>query len=204
MPKIKPVRHNPKLDMTPLVDLAFLLVAFFMLTTKFKADEAVTVDTPTSTSNFKLPETDVMVITMSKEGNAYFNMDNQKNRSALLRKIGEVKGIEFTDSEVRTFSLLTSFGVPFNRLKSFLNMESDVRNRPDSQPGIPMDSTNNELNEWVRYARMQNPSLRVAIKGDRNAKYENFKGIVKVLTDNRANRFNLITNLEMAPTTEQQ
>jgi biopolymer transport protein ExbD len=202
MPKIKPVRHSPKLDMTPMVDLAFLLVAFFMLTTKFKADEAVTVDTPSSTSDIKLPDTDVMVISMSKEGNAYFNMDNQKNRAALLRKISEAKGIQFTEEEIKTFSLLSSFGVPFSNLKTFLNMDQDARSKPQNQPGIPMDSTNNELNEWVRYARMQNPALRIAIKGDKNAKYENFKGIVKVLTDNRANRFNLVTNMEMAPKQE--
>ena len=53
--------------MTPLVDVAFLLLTFFMLTTQFKPPEEVTIVLPSSHSDFKLPESDVMTISIVKD-----------------------------------------------------------------------------------------------------------------------------------------
>jgi biopolymer transport protein ExbD len=67
MPKIKVPRKNISLDMTAMCDMAFLLLTFFMLTTKFKAQEAIVVDMPSSVSEIKLPENDIMVISVDKK-----------------------------------------------------------------------------------------------------------------------------------------
>ncbi len=64
------------IDMTPMVDIAFLLLIFFMTTTVFKKPEEVAVQTPSSHSAFTLPETGVIVITVPKNNEILMTMDN--------------------------------------------------------------------------------------------------------------------------------
>src|SRR5262245_15281775 len=78
MPKIKPKRMGIRMDMTPMVDVAFLLLTFFMLTTQFKPPEEVQIVLPSSHSAFKLPEADVMTVTLSKDNKIYLGFDSQK------------------------------------------------------------------------------------------------------------------------------
>lgn len=78
MAKPKKHRIGIKIDMTPLVDVAFLLLTFFMLTTQFKPPEEVSVELPSSHSAFKLPEADVMMITVNKTGEIYLGVDSQR------------------------------------------------------------------------------------------------------------------------------
>jgi len=195
MGKVKVQRSSTSIDMTPMVDLAFLLVTFFMLTTKFAPEEPLAVDMPTSVSEIKLPDTDILTISISKDGVVFFNMDGKYNREELLAKMGEKYGVQFSDQEVRSFSLLSSMGVPFGNLKQFLSMAPEER-KLVKQPGIPCDSLNNELADWVIFSRTTNPKLRIAIKGDRDAEYPVVKNVITTLIDKKVNRFNLITNME--------
>jgi len=195
MPKISYPRASPKLDMTPMVDLAFLLVTFFMLTTKFRADEPVIVDTPSSISEIKLPDIDIMTITIAPEGKLYFNIDGKKTRENVIKKMGERYKVTFTDADIHRFSVLTSFGLPIRDLKTYLPLGEEGR-KGIKQNGIPYDSLNNELSDWVRYSRLENPQFRIAVKGDREADYKTVKRVIEILQDNKVNKFNLITNLE--------
>ncbi|HZI25136.1 MAG TPA: biopolymer transporter ExbD [Chryseolinea sp.] len=195
MGKIKVQRSSTSIDMTPMVDLAFLLVTFFMLTTKFAPEEPLAVDMPTSVSEIKLPDTDILTISISKEGIVFFNMDGKYNREELLAKMGEKYQVQFSPEEIRSFSLLSSMGVPVGNLKQFLSMPPEER-KLVKQPGIPCDSLNNELADWVIFSRTTNPKLRIAIKGDRDAEYPVIKNVITTLIDKKVNRFNLITNME--------
>jgi biopolymer transport protein ExbD len=76
MPRIKKKRVSIRIDMTPLVDVAFLLLTFFMLTTQFKPPEEVEIILPMSHSEIKLPETNTMTLHVSKDGVLYLGFDS--------------------------------------------------------------------------------------------------------------------------------
>lgn len=183
-----------------MVDLAFLLVTFFMLTTQFRPQEAVAVDTPSSTANIPKPDINVVQLTIAKDGRVFFDMDNNNDgRIRLIKKMAEKYNIAFTEQEIATFGNLAGFGFPIKDLKGFINAKPSERS-VYPQPGIPSDSASNELEDWVVNARLSNPQVRVAIKGDRDADFKTVKNVMAIVQEKaKVNRFNLLTNMEMAP-----
>jgi hypothetical protein len=121
-----------------------------MLTTQFKSDESVIVDTPSSISEIKLPDTDILNITITNDGKVFFNIDNKNSaRERLLARISEkYPELQFTREEEEAFRLTGSIGVPLAELKGYLGLEENER-KMYPQPGIPVDSTNNELGIWI-------------------------------------------------------
>ena len=199
MPKIKAPVRTPHIDMTPMVDLFALLLTFFMLTTSFRPSEATVIDTPSSVSEKVSPDKDVIIILVGKDNKVYLNFDNGKDTAVLIRKevlkkVAEQFNLTFTEKELKTFSTWASFGMPADKLKAWINTD-DSKDRELFQTGIPTDSTDNQLNLWVRFIRLQNPNAEVAIKGDGNADFKAVKHVMDILQDNKVNKFNLTTNL---------
>ena len=81
-----PKNGTPVLDMNPMVDLAFLLVTFFMLTTTFRMPEPVAVALPASTAETKLPERDVIQVTVAADGRVFLDLDGKHVRERLLAR----------------------------------------------------------------------------------------------------------------------
>lgn len=199
MPKAKIPRKSTWVDMTAMCDVAFLLLNFFMLTSNFVKKEPVLVSTPSSVSEIKIPETNVMTMLIDKEGKVYFGIDGQEKRKELLKMMGDTYKISFTPEELKAYSVIDLVGNPIESLSSYLHLKSEVRDLPQNNLGIPSDSTNNQLTEWVKAARMVNPDIRIAIKADAATPYPVVKKVMKTLQHLDENRYNLITQLEGEP-----
>jgi len=91
MPKIKKKRIGFKIDMTPMVDVAMLLLTFFMMTTQFRPDEATAIELPASHAPFKMPETDVMIVTVNREGRVFLGVDSQRLRAQLFGEANKLR-----------------------------------------------------------------------------------------------------------------
>lgn len=178
-------------------DVTVLLLTFFMLTSTFIQKEPVTVTTPGSVSEIKIPESDILQILVDPQGKVFMTLDKQEDRVEVLKKVGEEYGITFTPEEINKFRLANSFGVPISQMKAFLALSEDEQDATLKELGIPTDSTDNQFKVWVKSAREQNRNLRIAIKADQTTPYPEIKTIMTSLQDIRENRYNLITSLKV-------
>lgn len=91
MPKIHKKRVGFKIDMTPMVDVGFLLLTFFMLTTQFKPSEEIEITLPASHSVFKIPDADVITLSIGKDGEILLGLDSQILREAIFGPAARLK-----------------------------------------------------------------------------------------------------------------
>ncbi len=188
------------IDMTAMCDVAFLLLTFFILTATAKVPEALPVDTPQSTNSAKLPTSDLAIITIGKgKGVVFYDLKGREVRKRALELMGQKYGVTFTEDESSKFALMDDFGVPVENLKSIIAMKAADRSKAD-QPGIPKDSLNNQLAEWIQNSRIANielndKELQFAIKGDAKEQYPAIKKVMDVLQNQKINNFNLVTGL---------
>jgi biopolymer transport protein ExbD len=201
MPKIKLPTKSPHIDMTPMVDTFAVVLTFLMLTTTMRQPEPATVDTPFSISEKPTPDFNTMTFLLSTDDKIFLNMDNGpdtllKFRPKILAEMGKRYNIEFTEKELREFEKYpSSIGVPMQQMKEFLNAEN-ADARKALQTGIPIDSTDNQLANWIVAIRTVNPNVQACIKGDTKTGFPIVKKTLDILQERNVNRFNLVTNLE--------
>lgn len=199
MPKVKVPRKSTTVDMTAMCDVAFLLLTFFMLTSNFVAKEPIVVAVPSSVSEFKIPERDIITVLIDKDGKVFVGLDTQNDRKELLDNLGKSWGISFTEKELNEFSKISMSGVPIRQMSAFLALKPEERDSKAAAIGIPTDSISGEFKNWIKIAKQVNPKLRLAIKSDSQTPYKVIKDVMATLVDLRENRYNLITSLEKDP-----
>ena len=179
MGKVKIKRKSTLIDMTAMSDVTVLLLTFFMLTSTFLQKEPVTVITPSSVSEIKVPTANVAQILVSPEGKVFISVagdadaDNKDSWGSeairaeiLVKAVQEYNRlhpnnkVELTDADVATFSKINMFGVPFKALPTFLRMSQTEQDKVISDMsradiGIPINdnkdlTTPNEFQIWMR------------------------------------------------------
>ncbi len=228
MGKVKIKKKETRIDMTAMSDVTVLLLTFFMLTSTFLQKEPVTVITPPSVAEEKVPDANLLSVLVSPQGKVFLEVlgskdstmksetvraDLLKNMVAEYKKTHPSANLAFTNKEIETFSRLNAFGVPITKMKEWLNLEPDQRDKfleSEQNPGVPInmneDPNNpNEFQMWIRAAyNSVNPELQeamvkgrgIAIKADQTTPYS----VVNVVMDNlqtmKMNKFSLMTALK--------
>lgn len=215
MPKIKVPRSSPSLDMTPMVDLAFLLVTFFMLTATMRTPEPVTVDTPSSSDSDTLPK-NTMLLTIDTAGRVFYNIENPEvRRKTLENMMIRFPGTKFTEEQMVKFANMQSIGVPLKQLPEYIDADGSRRKAMDIETkGIPIDTADDKKNElfyWIYEGRKEAQrykeenedlklnKLRIAIKADSKAAYKKIDFVLDLFQKQNVFNFNLVTNLEANP-----
>lgn len=228
MPKIKMPKSAPSIDMTPMVDLAFLLVTFFMLSANFRTDEPVTVATPSSISDKEVPNKRLIQVTVDKDGFVYFHATGETTRTEMFKNMCAKYGTPVNDEMIKEFVKMSSFGTPMSYMQKYLGMSSAERKNLKGY-GIPCnpDGGANELRDWIFFAYdaalkqarkdLEEDSKNTSKKPDANdykpkfvlkvdgkAHYVQAKAVIETFRDLKINNLNFVTSLEENPYNREQ
>ncbi len=205
MPKVKIPRKSTAVDMTAMCDVAFLLLSFFILATKQKPPEVLAVAVPSSVST-KVASDKAILITLTKDGRTFLMLGEDAKKKEILENINTTKALELSPAELQKWGKQSYIGTPFNLVKGTLALASEMP--ADKAPGIPTDSTNNEMIDWMRSvtnvfgaAQVEQRDLEkiLLIKGDQEALYPKFKSIKEAFKKNEIFKFQIVTNGTPAP-----
>ncbi|MEO6938772.1 MAG: biopolymer transporter ExbD [Candidatus Kapaibacterium sp.] len=176
MAKVKMKRHGFRLDMTPMVDVGFLLLTFFMLTAKFKTqtDEQLDIRLPAALADTtKLPDVKIAIITIGIDSVQpgvipdtlmYFGVANEMDRAAIYKPlliINPKTGQQLADADLA------------------------------KKAQVQVDKA--RLDVVVHQARLQSPSMRYAINADKRVSYGYVDDVMRIMQKWGATRFNLVT-----------
>jgi biopolymer transport protein ExbD len=110
-------RPDPIIDVTPMIDVVFQLVLFFMVSTQFVQHPGIQVDLPRSSAQTVLAEANQLTIWMTSEGAVYVDQVpvSTKELRALLQQKAR------SDSKA-TVVLKADSGVSHGRVVSVMDL----------------------------------------------------------------------------------
>ena len=177
------------IDMTPLVDVIMLLLTFFMLVATFKAEstEAIEIKLPESvvTDTTKLPEKDIMTLTLTKAGDVFLDVDNYKVREQVFGDAFGV-GLFHPDSTSKSEYELTGGmvnGKKFTRKVTILNRAQ-------------FEKTLTDLRLALKNSTGGKSDFRIVLKGDTQTDYGVVEDLMDIFKATRNTRFALVTDVK--------
>ncbi|MBI1837277.1 MAG: biopolymer transporter ExbD [Flavobacteriia bacterium] len=217
MPKIKIPKSSPSIDMTPMVDLAFLLVTFFMLTAEQRQPELVAIDTPYSIEKKEIPE-NYVIVEIDKNGRKFVNISSPELKKQVIGEMMNRYKFSLTEKQMEQFNKLSSVGCDIKVLPQFLSADEKQRNEI-IKGGIPTDSLNNQLREWIKFSHNHgvavgktlydndfkdnkknldpaNYELKFILKADNKALYLYAKDVIETFRDLELTNLNFVTSLQ--------
>ena len=212
-------KGTPSIDMTPMVDLAFLLVTFFMLTASFRNAEPVTVETPSSISDKIIPE-NILMVTLDKDGRVFFNLSDPEARKEMLNNMLQKYKVGLSPEKIEEFSFMSTFGCTMQELPAYMSTEAAKRASFPTK-GIPTDSTKNELLDWLSFAataavnsgrtafeaaklkgdepKMEDFKPKFVVRVDSKTLYKDAATVIDVFRELNLNNLNFVTSAEAIP-----
>jgi biopolymer transport protein ExbD len=86
-------RVGIRIDMTPMVDIAFLLLIFFMVTTVFRAPQAMEMNRPPKDTHVEIAESNVLIVLVDDEERVFWRVGEEPLEAVEKEDLGRF----FTD-----------------------------------------------------------------------------------------------------------
>lgn len=177
------------IDMTPLVDVIMLLLTFFMLVATFKveATEAIEIKLPESvvTDTTKLPEKDIMTLTLTDKGDVYLDVDNYKVREQVFGDAFGL-GIYHPDSLSKSEYEMTGGKVGGKQLKR----KVVIMNKSQFEKALT------DLRLALKNSTGGKSDFRIVLKGDTQTDYGVVEDLMQIFKDTKNTRFALVTDIK--------
>src|SRR5205085_1602796 len=117
------------------------------------------------------------LITVDNNGRAFFGISGANEAKVnTLARMGEKYKVQFTADQVKKFGGLSSFGVEIKDLPKYLDAAENERLKFQPQKGVPLDSLNNQLRDWINYGAVELNTLYMKKREEAKEKNQEFKG----------------------------